>query len=41
MGKSKLFESWSFKMELPKPFDDPKYSGGKDFAALNTMLSDL
>lgn len=31
MGKSKLFESWSFKMELPKPFDDPKYSGGKDF----------
>lgn len=31
MGKSKLFESWSFKLELPEPFDDPKYSGGKDF----------
>lgn len=31
MARGKLFESWSFKMQMPEPFDDPQYSGGKDF----------
>ena len=30
MARGKLFESWSFKLELPAPFDDPQYSGQKD-----------
>lgn len=31
MARGKLFESWTFGMELPAPFNDPKYSGQKDF----------
>ena len=31
MARGKLFESWSFKLNLPAPFDDPSYSGQKDF----------
>ena len=31
MARGKLFESWSFKLHQPAPFDDPKYSGLKDF----------
>lgn len=31
MARSKLFEGWSFKLTNPKPFDDPKYTGPKDF----------
>ena len=31
MARGKLFESWSFKLALPAPFDDPQYSGMKDF----------
>ena len=31
MARGKLFESWSFKLSLPEPFDDPQYSGMKDF----------
>jgi len=30
MARGKLFESWSFKLELPVPFDDPQYAGQKD-----------
>ena len=30
MARSKLFESWSFKLKLPAPFDDPKYAGQKN-----------
>ena len=31
MARGKLFESWSFRLELPAPFNDPMYSGQKDF----------
>ena len=31
MSKTKLFESWTFKMPLPFPFDDPQFYGAKDF----------
>ena len=31
MSRGKLFESWSFKLNLPAPFDDPSYTGMKDF----------
>ena len=31
MPKGKLFESWTFKQTMPEPFDDPQYSGQKDF----------
>lgn len=31
MARGKLFESWSFKLAMPKPFDDPSYGGMKDF----------
>ena len=31
MARTKLFESWTFKMALPEPFDDPQFSGAKDF----------
>ena len=31
MSKGKLFESWTFKQTMPEPFDDPQYSGQKDF----------
>jgi MoxR-like ATPase len=31
MARGKLFESWTFKLSLPAPFDDPSYSGQKDF----------
>ena len=30
MARSKLFESWSFKLKLPAPFDDPQYAGQKN-----------
>lgn len=30
MARGKLFESWTFKLTLPEPFDDPKYSGMHD-----------
>ena len=30
MARGKLFESWSFKLALPAPFDDPAYTGQKD-----------
>lgn len=29
MARGKLFESWSFKLYLPAPFDDPQYSGAQ------------
>lgn len=31
MARAKLFESWSFKLKLPAPFDDPQYIGQKNF----------
>ena len=31
MARGKLFESWSLKLNLPAPVDDPGYSGMKDF----------
>ena len=31
MARGKLFESWTFRLEMPVPFDDPQYSGQKDF----------
>lgn len=31
MARNKLFESWTFRLSLPAPFDDPSYSGQKDF----------
>lgn len=31
MPRSKLFETWSFRLPLPTPFDDPQYIGAKDF----------
>lgn len=30
MAKTKLFESWSFRLQQPAPFDDPQYSGSKN-----------
>ena len=38
MSKTKLFESWTFRLQLPPPFDDPKYSGAKPmvFSQYNT-----
>lgn len=38
MAKTKLFESWTFRLQLPPPFDDPKYSGAKPmgFSQYNT-----
>lgn len=30
MARGKLFESWSFKLYLPAPFDDPQYSGAQN-----------
>lgn len=30
MSKTKLFESWTFRLQLPAPFDDPKYAGAKN-----------
>lgn len=30
MARGKLFESWTFKLTLPEPFEDPKYSGMHD-----------
>ena len=30
MARGKLFESWSFKLSIPAPFDDPKYSGAQN-----------
>lgn len=29
MAKTKLFESWSFRLQQPAPFDDSQYSGSK------------
>ncbi len=31
MPKTKLFESRTFKLQLPSPFDDPSFSGAKSF----------
>ena len=31
MARGKLFDNWTFRLELPVPFDDPQYSGQKDF----------
>jgi MoxR-like ATPase len=31
MPKCKLFESWSFRLSRPTPFDDPEFDGAKDF----------
>ena len=31
MGKSKLFDSFTFKIQLPAPFDDPTCAGQKPF----------
>ena len=31
MARAKLFESWSFKLKMPAPFDDPQYLGQKNF----------
>lgn len=31
MPRGKLFEGWTFKLSMPEPFDDPQYSGPKDF----------
>ncbi len=41
MAKSKLFESWSFKLPLPAPFDDPQYSGPKSlgFSMYNNVTT--
>lgn len=38
MAKTKLFESWSFRLQQPAPFDDPQYSGSKSmgFSQYNT-----
>lgn len=38
MAKTKLFESWTFRLQLSPPFDDPKYSGAKPmgFSQYNT-----
>ena len=38
MAKTKLFESLTFRLQLPPPFDDPKYSGAKPmgFSQYNT-----
>ena len=41
MAKCKLFESWSFRMKRPAPFDDVAYDGARDFgqSAYNTAGS--
>lgn len=31
MARTKLFDNWTFRLELPAPFDDPKYSGQRVF----------
>ena len=38
MAKTKLFEAWSFRLQQPSPFDDPKYAGSKSmgFSQYNT-----
>jgi MoxR-like ATPase len=38
MAKTKLFEAWSFRLQQPAPFDDPKYAGSKSmgFSQYNT-----
>lgn len=38
MAKTKLFEAWSFRLQQPVPFDDPKYAGSKSmgFSQYNT-----
>lgn len=30
MSKTRLFDSWTFRLTLPAPFDDPQFSGAKD-----------
>ena len=30
MSKTKLYESWTFRLQLPAPFDDPQYAGAKN-----------
>lgn len=39
MPKCKLFDSKTFRMTLPEPFDDPSYSGAKNYgtSAYNTV----
>lgn len=39
MPRNKLFESWTFKLSMPKPFDDPNYSGLKDFGLSKYNMS--
>lgn len=38
MAKTKLFEAWSFRLQQPAPFDDPKHAGSKSmgFSQYNT-----
>ena len=38
LAKTKLFEAWSFRLQQPAPFDDPKYAGSKSmgFSQYNT-----
>lgn len=31
MAKTKLFDSWTFALQLPAPFNDPAYAGSKAF----------
>ncbi len=31
MAKTKLFDNFTFKVQLPAPFDDPSYAGAKTF----------
>ena len=33
MAKTKLFEAWSFRLQQPAPFDDPKYAGSKSMGS--------
>ena len=39
MAKTKLFDNWTFSLQLPEPFDDPSYSGQKAivFSRFNTV----
>lgn len=41
MAKTKLFEAWSFRLQQPAPFDDPKYAGSKSmgFSQYNTSTT--
>ena len=41
MPKTKLFESWSFRLQLRAPFNDPSYTGAKDFglSRYNTLAN--